>query len=201
MAALRADLAAIGQLIEPGSHVLDLGCGDGGLLDYLQREKQITGYGVEIGVAKVIECVKRGVNVVHADIEAGLGEFADGSFDYVIMSQTLQATHYPSDLLGEMLRIGKQGIVTLPNFGHWSCRLQLGLLGRMPVSPALPVAWYETENLHLCSLSDFEQLCTHKQLRVVERQVLSHQHTRSGLGSKLLPNLFGEVALYRVANR
>jgi len=199
MAVLRADLAAISQWIEPGSHVLDLGCGNGALLDSLQREKQITGYGVEIGVAKVVECVKRGVNVVHADIEAGLSEFADSSFDYVIMGQTLQATHYPSDLLGEMLRIGKQGIVTLPNFGHWRCRLQLGLLGRMPVSPALPEPWYETENLHLCSLNDFEQLCVDKQLRVVERQVLSHRHTRSGIASKLLPNLFGEVALYRVA--
>ncbi len=200
MADLRADLAAISNWIEPGSHVLDLGCGDGALLDYLQREKNITGYGVEIGVHKVIECISRGVNVIHADIENGLTEFADAAFDYVVMGQTLQATHYPSDLLGEMLRIGKQGIVTLPNFGHWRCRLQLGLRGRMPVSPALPEPWYETENLHLCSLSDFEQLCVDKQLRVIERQVLSHEHIRSGLGSKLLPNLFGEVALYRVEN-
>ncbi|MEL0081846.1 MAG: methionine biosynthesis protein MetW, partial [Gammaproteobacteria bacterium] len=150
---------------------------------------------------KVIECIGRGVNVIHADIEAGLTEFADNSFDYVVMGQTLQATHYPADLLGQMLRIGKQGIVTLPNFGHWSCRLQLGLLGRMPVSPALPVAWYETENLHLCSLDDFEHLCQQQRLKVIERQVLSHQHTRSGLGSRVLPNLFGEVALYRVAKQ
>lgn len=198
---LRADLRAIVDWIKPGSHLLDLGCGDGALLAYLQREKQITGYGVEIHIAKVNECIDRGVNVIHADIEAGLSEFADNSFDYVVMNQTLQATHYPSDLLGEMLRIGKQGIVTLPNFGHWRCRVQLGLQGKMPVSAALPSAWYETENLHLCSLNDFDRLCADLDLKVLERQVLNHRHARGGMAATLFPNLFGEVALYRVARQ
>ncbi|RLA13661.1 MAG: methionine biosynthesis protein MetW [Gammaproteobacteria bacterium] len=200
-AGLRPDLAAIVDWIEPGSHLLDLGCGDGALLAYLQREKGITGYGVEIGINKVTECIARGINVIHADIEAGLGEFTDNSFDYVVMNQTLQATHFPRDLLREMLRIGKQGIVTLPNFGHWRCRVQLGLFGRMPVSSALPAAWYETQNLHLCSLSDFDQLCTDSNLKVLERQVLNHNHSSGGVGAKLFPNLFGEVALYRVARQ
>ena len=198
---LRPDLRAIIDWIAPNSHLLDLGCGDGALLAYLQREKGITGYGVEIGIAKVTECIDRGVNVIHADIEAGLSEFADNSFDYVVMNQTLQATHFPSDLLGEMLRIGKQGIVTLPNFGHWRCRVQLGLQGKMPVSAALPSAWYDTENLHLCSLNDFDQLCADLNLKVLERQVLNHNHASGGVTAKLFPNLFGEVALYRVARQ
>ncbi len=198
---LRPDLAAIIDWIEPGSHLLDLGCGDGALLAYLQREKGTTGYGVEIGIDKVTECIERGINVIHADIEAGLKEFADNSFDYVVMNQTLQATHYPSDLLGEMLRIGRQGIVTLPNFGHWRCRVQLGLFGRMPVSAALPAAWYETENLHLCSLDDFDQLCADKGLKVLETQVLNHNHSSGGISARWFPNLFGEVALYRVTKK
>jgi methionine biosynthesis protein MetW len=193
---LRGDHALIAQWIRPGSRVLDLGCGDGGLLAHLRAERAVTGYGIELEIDKVVRCIERGVNVIQGDLDAGLADFDMGSFDYVIMSLTLQAVYFPARLLEEMLRVGREGIVAFPNFGHLNCRLQLAFGGRMPMSAALPETWYETDNIHLCTIRDFEALCDRLGIRILQRTVVNHQHRRS-LGARLLPNLLGEMALYR----
>ncbi len=197
MSELRPDLAIISEWIEPGSRVLDLGCGDGTLLEHLKRERDVDGYGLEIDPDNIVACIGRGVSVIQSDLDAGLSDyFDDNSFDYVVMTQTLQAMHYPSRLLSEMLRVGRQGIVTFPNFGHWRSRAQLALGGHMPLSRALPNEWYDTPNIHLCTLTDFERLCHHLDIRVLQRSVVDTSH-RSNFGMRLLPNLLGEIALYR----
>jgi len=196
MSASRADFRIIADWIRPDSRVLDLGCGDGSLLDYLAHSKGVSGYGLEIDDTHVGTCIRRGVNVIQTDLDAGLSEFDERSFDFVILSLTLQAVKYPDRLLREMLRVGTEGIVTFPNFGHWRARWQLGLLGRMPVSPALPHEWYNTPNIHLCTLRDFETLCRNEGIEVLESQVVDHAH-RQRLGLRLFPNMLGEIALYR----
>ena len=143
----------------------------------------------------VFRAIENRINVIQTDLDAGLTEFESGTFDHVIMSQTLQAVHYPDRLLDEMLRVGREGIITFPNFGHWRCRLQL-LNGQMPVTSSLPNTWYNTPNIHLCTLKDFESLCRNKNIHILERTVVDHAH-RSSLPMRLLPNLMGEVALYR----
>lgn len=194
---LRPDLAIISEWIEPGSRVLDLGCGDGKLLDHLRRERDVDGYGLEIDPDNIVACIQRGVSVIQSDLDAGLTDyFDDNSFDYVVMTQTLQAMHYPSRLLREMLRVGHQGIVTFPNFGHWQSRMQLALGGHMPISRALPNQWYDTPNIHLCTLKDFEQLCSELNIAILQRNVVDTAH-RSNIAMTLFPNLLGELALYR----
>ena len=196
MSELRADLAIISEWIAPGARVLDLGCGDGTLLKYLQDNRQVSGYGLEIDPANVVACIRNKVDVIQTDLDAGLSDFDPESFDYVVMTQTLQAVLYPHKLLQEMLRIGRQGIVTFPNFGNWRPRLHLALRGRMPISGALPHTWYETPNIHLCTLKDFEGLCRDLNINILQRHVLDHTHRRQRL-SRVMPNLLGEVAMYR----
>jgi methionine biosynthesis protein MetW len=186
----RPDFAAIAQCIPRAAHVLDLGCGDGTLLKYLQQSRGVTGYGVEIDDTKVLACVNNGVHVIQGDLERGLAEFADGSFDFVVLSQTLQAMRNTERIVREMLRVGRAGIVTFPNFGHWKNRLQI-LRGRMPVSDKLPFEWFDTPNIHLCTVADFERFCEERGIRIVSRAVLS-----SGRPVHLLPNLLGELAVY-----
>lgn len=201
MSELRADLAIISQWIEPGSRVLDLGCGDGTLLGHLKQQRDVDGYGLEIDPENIVACIQRGLSVIQSDLDAGLSDyFDDNSFDYVIMTQTLQAMHYPSRLLSEMLRVGREGIVTFPNFGHWRARAQLALGGHMPLSPALPNQWYDTPNIHLCTLTDFEQLCQHMDIEILQRSVVDTAH-RSNFAINLMPNLLGEMALYRFRKR
>lgn len=200
MSGLRADLAIISQWITPGARVLDLGCGDGTLLRHLRETRDVTGYGLEIDPDNIAACIRNGVNVLQTDLDAGLSDFDPGSFDYVLMTQTLQAVNYPHKLIEEMLRVGRQGIVTFPNFGYWRLRLHLTLLGRMPMSGALPHTWYNTPNIHLCTLKDFEALCKSKGIEVLQRHVLDHTHHHRSL-SRLLPNLLGEVAMYRFERR
>ncbi len=186
----------ISDWIGPGSRVLDLGCGDGSLLRHLWDTRQVTGYGLEIAHENILRCVENGVNVIQTDLDEGLEDFDADSFDYVIMTQTLQAVHYPDRLLEEMLRVGREGIVTFPNFAHWKLRLNLAFRGRMPVSRALPHTWYNTPNIHLCTVRDFEELCRDKGIRILERNV-ADEHYRPRPGPRLLPNLLGAVALYR----
>ena len=188
---LRPDLAAIAQWVAPQARVLDLGCGDGSLLRTLWQERQAPGYGVEINDAAVLECVENDVNVLQVDLESGLSLFGDHTFDCVILSETLQTIHRTEFLMREMLRVGREVIVSFPNFGHWSARLQV-LAGRMPVSQTLPYEWYETPNVHHCTTVDFEDLCRRLQVRIRERLVL-----HKGKPVTWLPNLLGSVAVYR----
>jgi methionine biosynthesis protein MetW len=188
---LRPDLAAIVQWVPRGARVLDLGCGDGALLRSLWQERQAPGYGVEIDDDNVLACVANDVNVLQVDLESGLSLFADGSFDCVILSETLQTIHRTEFLMREMLRVGREMIVSFPNFGHWRARLQVAL-GRMPVSEALPYEWYETPNVHHCTIRDFEDLCRRLGARIKERLALHESRPVT-----TLPNLFGSVAVYR----
>ena len=190
----RPDLANIKQWIKPGSRVLDLGCGDGTLLCMLRDELGVTGYGLEIGSENIIQCLRKGINVIQRDLDAGLSDFDEQSFDYVIMTQTLQAVHFPDRILTEMLRVGREGIVTFPNFGYWKNRLQLGFGGRMPVSKTLPAQWYNTMNIHLCTVNDFTNLCNLHEIQILEQMVVDHEH-RSNIN--FLPNLLGEIAIFR----
>jgi methionine biosynthesis protein MetW len=188
---VRADQAAIVQWVAPESRVLDLGCGDGSLLRHLWQERQAPGYGVEIDDAKVLDCVENDVNVLQVDLESGLSLFGDHTFDCVILSETLQTIHRIEFLMREMLRVGREVIVSFPNFGHWNARLQVAF-GRMPVSETLPYEWYETPNVHHCTTVDFEDLCRRLRVRIRERLVL-----HKGRPVTFLPNLLGSVAVYR----
>ena len=193
---LRIDLQIISDWIPDGARVLDLGCDNGTLLKHLQQ-RGITGYGLEIDNGKFADCIASGINVIQADLDQGLPQFADQSFDFVILSQTLQAVNHPDFLLEEIVRVGKQAIITFPNFGHWQCRWQLAFGGHMPLSRNLPNAWFNTPNIHLCTTQDFEKLCDNKQINVLQQSIVNHQH-KNTLGTKLLPNLFGEIALYQI---
>ena len=184
----------IARWVLPGARVLDLGCGDGALLRHLWETRQAPGYGVEIDDAQVLQCIRNDVNVLQMDLEDGLSAFRDGSFDYVILSETLQTIRQQEALLREMLRVGREAIVSFPNFGFWRARLQIAFGGHMPVSDELPYQWYDTPNVHHCTLSDFEDLCVKLGVRILERQVL-HQ----GRSITLLPNLLGSLAVYRVS--
>ncbi len=187
----RPDFAAIAAWIPQGSSVLDLGCGDGSLLRYLRETREVRGYGVEINDANVAACIANNVNVIQNDLDSGLADFENDSFDFVILSQTLQATRHTEALMKEILRVGREGIVSFPNFGYWKNRLQI-LLGNMPVSKELPYQWYDTPNVHLCTLDDFETLCTTHQVRILARHVMTE-----GNDVHVMPNLRGSTAVYR----
>ena len=197
---LRPDLDIISGWINPNSRVLDLGCGDGTLLAYLWNKRKVTGYGLEIDPEKIIKCINADVNVIQADIDKGLRDINNDTFDYVILTQTLQAVQHPGRLLDEMLRVGNEGIVTFPNFAHWRNRVQITFGGRMPVSRNLPDEWFDTPNIHLCSVRDFEVLCREKNIEILQRSVVDHLHRTSPL-MRLMPNLIAEFALYRIRRR
>lgn len=192
----RPDFAIIADWIEPGSRVLDLGCGDGTLLSHLNANKNVNGYGIEIDDDDITQSIRAGINVIHMDLNEGLSEFDEDSFDYVVLSLTLQAMRRPDLLLKEMMRVGSEGIVTFPNFGNWSARLQLAFAGKMPMTKTLPNEWYDTPNIHLCTIKDFERLCEKLGFEILERRAVDRVH-KSGIGFRLLPNLFGQIALYR----
>ena len=196
-AALRPDLRIICEWIRPDTRVLDLGCGDGTLLAHLKKTRNVSGYGLEIDARNIHLCIVKGVQVIQTNLDEGITEFFDeNSFDYVVMTQTLQAIQRPEKLLEEMMRVGKEGIVTFPNMAHWENRFQLGLHGRMPVTRTLPNEWYDTPNIRLCSIRDFENLCKKLGVRIMQRTAVDHAHQHSPV-TRLLPNLLGEIALYR----
>jgi len=188
---MRPDQELICNWIEDDSRILDLGCGDGTLLNSLIERRNVKGYGLELNDKKVLGCFTKGVNVIQSDLDHGLSDYFDNnSFDYVIMSLTLQAMNFPDRLLDEMLRVGQEGIITFPNFGYWKNRIQLLLKGKMPVTKSLPNFWYNTPNIHLCTMKDFELLCREKKIHIIQRTVIGSRH-------KIAPNLLGETAIYR----
>lgn len=191
LAAERPDFAAIAAWIPKRATVLDLGCGDGSLLRYLKETRAVSGYGVEINDLDIVSCIANGVNVIQNDLDSGLSDFEDNSFDFVMLSQTLQATRHTAALVQEMLRVGREGIVSFPNFGYWKNRLSI-LLGNMPVSRELPYQWYDTPNVHLCTLRDFETFCNDQHVEILERRVMTSESE-----VKVLPNLLGSTAVYR----
>ena len=187
----RADFSTIAGWIAPKARVLDLGCGDGSLFAYLRNARQIIGYGIEIDDKGVLASVGNGVNVLQSDLESGLAGFDEQSFDSVILSQTLQAMRHTEGIVLEMLRVGREAIVSFPNFGHWSHRLQI-LRGRMPVSKSLPYEWYDTPNIHLCTITDFDAFLAKRDCKVLDRAVLSR-----GRPIERMANVRGETAIYR----
>ena len=195
---MRPDQEIIQRWIEPDSRVLDLGCGDGSLLANLKLTKKVKGTGLEIDSDKIQTCVERGLNVIEQNLDAGLWNFQTDSFDTVLLAQTLQALSHPDQLIDEMLRVGRRGIVTFPNFGNWKSRVYLSSKGRMPVSKFMPHAWYDTPNIHFCTVRDFDALCKEKNIRILERTVVDIKHDGS-LSMRLLPNLLGEIAIYHIA--
>ncbi|CAM3758822.1 methionine biosynthesis protein MetW [Polynucleobacter antarcticus] len=189
---MRADFAAIAQWINADSSVLDLGCGDGSFLEYLKKQKLVHAYGVEIDDARVLSCVKKSLNVIQQDLEGGLALFENDSFDTVVLSQTLQTIHETEKILREVVRVGKESIVSFPNFGHWSHRLAVGF-GHMPVSKSLPYQWYNTPNVRVLTVADFEKLASSLGLKILDQCIL-----HDGRIVTLMPNLFGSLALFRV---
>jgi methionine biosynthesis protein MetW len=190
---LRIDLEAVSALVQPGTRVLDLGCGDGELLRMLVDRKKVTARGVEISKEGVRQCVAKGLAVHHADLDEGLGDYPDASFDYVILSQTLQTVHRPELVIQEMLRVGRTGIVSFPNFGYWQVRLQLLVTGRMPKNDYLPYEWYNTPNIHLLTVSDFHAFCS-----ALGIAVRSAQYLDDGRRVRLWPNTRAKIAIFEV---
>lgn len=195
------------QWIKPNSRVLDLGCGDGGLLHHLQTNLGIFGYGIEIDQDRINEAISKGLNIIEQDLNDGLARFANNSFDTVVMARALQAVKEPDKLLLDMLRVGREVIVTFPNFAHWQNRIHLGIKGMMPMSEALPYAWYNTPNIHLCTFKDFERLCENHDIQILDTIAINEtpitKHiVKYKLFDKLVkksPNLLADVAVYRVS--
>ena len=190
---LRDDLQLIYDWVPEGSRVLDLGCGKGELLSALVYNKNCSGYGVEIDTEGVLASMERGINVIQADLEQGLQDFDADSFDVLVLSQTLQAMQNTENILRDLTRVAKEAIVSFPNFGYWRNRVQMGLTGHMPVSERMPYQWYNTPNIHLCTLIDFELLCMKNGIRILERAVMT-----GGKRVNTLPNLLGSLAFYRI---
>jgi len=190
----RSDYAIIGEIVEPQTKVLDLGCGEGELLEWLAQTKGVDARGVEISSAKVQRAIARGVSVFQSDIDAGLADYPDYAFDYVILSQTLQETRHPRQVLGEMLRVGRRGIVAFPNFGHWRVRCSMLTSGCAPRTALFPYGWYDSPNIHFLTVHDFENLVALERYKIERRYFLAGRrkvHT--------LPNLMAEVAVYLVS--
>jgi methionine biosynthesis protein MetW len=195
-AKIRADLLLIADMVEPGARVLDIGCGDGALLEHLVFVKQVTGRGIELSQEGVNACVSQGLSVIQGDADTDLTDYPAGAFDYAILSQTLQATHDPRHVLEQLVRIGRRAIVSFPNFGHWQSRLYLVFRGRMPVTDALPASWYETPNIHFCTIRDFSVLCGEVGVTVERALSLDARGRAAPQQSLRLANLLGQSALF-----
>jgi methionine biosynthesis protein MetW len=199
---IRVDLQIIADMVSPGARVLDIGCGDGALLDYLVHFKQVDGRGIELSQAGVNNCVRQGLSVIQGDADTDLKDYPTGAFDYVILSQTLQATFEPKGVLEQLVRIGKRAIVSFPNFGVWHVRLKLLYGGQMPVTDSLEHAWYETPNIHLCTITDFVELCDDLGVTIEQGMVLDTRgRPRSLRAPGFLSNLMGEQGLFVLQRR
>ena len=181
------------------SKVIDFGCGDGSLLKDLIDTKNICGYGVEIDPQMINECIEKGISVIEKDIDKGIQDFELSNFDIAIMASSIQCLKNPNIAMRRMLRLSNKCIVTLPNFGYWKCRLAL-LAGKMPVTPSLPSSWYETENLHLCTISDFEKLCSDSGF-IIDERIFLNNSSKKGLLASIMPNIFASEGVYLLGRK
>tara|TARA_B100000900_G_scaffold213082_1_gene180572 strand:+ start:89 stop:679 length:591 start_codon:yes stop_codon:yes gene_type:complete len=184
----------INSWVPENSKVIDFGCGDGSLLKELFESKQVLGYGVEINDSKIEKCIEKGIPVIKLDIDKGLNDFMSSNFDLSIMARSIQCLKNPDLALNRMLDLSKRCVVTLPNLGYWRCRINLAS-GKMPITPELPSSWYETENIHLCTIKDFENLCLKENIRIKDKVFINRSGNQGGL-SKINPNLFAVEGVY-----
>ena len=186
--------------VNKDTSILDLGCGDGSILEILSLEKSVKGLGVEIDPKNIQSCIDKGINVIEQNIDEGITNFKSKSYDYVLLSETIQVLENPEQALLEITRIGKRSIVTFPNFAHWKSRLGLFFLGRMPKTNALPQEWYNTKNIHLCTIKDFESLCEKLEISIDKKTVIN-SNKESFLFKNIFPNFFGELITYQVSRK
>jgi methionine biosynthesis protein MetW len=201
MPILHADYGRIIEMVPESSRVLDLGCGNGELLLKLIQQKKVTGVGVDIDQDNILECIRKGLSVFQGDIDEGLAEYPDKSYDYVVLNQTLQVTRRPDYVIKEMLRVGKKAIVSFPNFGYWRARAQLFFRGRMPVYGLLPFKWYETPNIHMLTIKDFRRFCRDNSFKIIREMSLLSSRDLKLVGSKLLANLLAEEGIFVIAEK
>ena len=191
----RYDFPIIENWTHQNSKVLDLGCGDGSLLNYLKEKKDIKGFGIEKNKDNWLLSLKNNIDVIQMDLEAGLAGFETNSFDLVILSRTIQSMNHIEEIIHEMMRVGKEVIITFPNFGYWKNRFQI-MQGNMPVSNELPYKWFETPNIHLCTIQDFDNLCRENKIKVEQRLILTDKKSVN-----FYPNFFGALALYKLVSK
>jgi methionine biosynthesis protein MetW len=197
----RVDLGVIAECIKPGSRVLDVGCGDGTLLEMLRDQKAVDGRGLDVSAENVTTCVARGLSVVQGDADKDLRHYPDQSFDYVVLSQTLQATQHPKRVVEQLLRIGRHAIVSFPNFGHWRVRSLIALRGRMPVTENMPYSWYDTPNIHFCTIRDFIELSREIDARIEQAIALNASGARISINAPWwFWNVFGEQAVFMLGS-
>jgi len=196
---LHVNYDIIMQMIEPEAKVLDLGCGDGELLKLLKDKKNVRGRGVEINEDNIIKCIEKGLSVFQGDIDEGLKDYQDNSFDYVVLNRTLQCTHRPDYVIQEMLRVGKKAVISFPNFGYWQVRLHLALVGKMPKSNMLPFEWFNTPNIHLLTINDFKEFCQERKIDILKAIYMNKARVKSDIFHNVFPSFYAEEAIYIVS--
>tara|TARA_A100001388_G_C28590378_1_gene413163 strand:- start:156 stop:743 length:588 start_codon:yes stop_codon:yes gene_type:complete len=193
---IRKDFDIISDWINPNSRILDLGCGDGALLQLLSKKKSTSGYGIDSSIEKTVKSLDNKVNIINADINNNLGYFKSKSFDYVVLAQSLQVVESPVLLIKEMLRVGEEAIISFPNMGYWKSRLYLLVKGEMPVTDELPYNWHSTPNIHLCTISDFKKMCEINNFRIIDEVI--NNSSGKDISSKYLSNFLGVSAIFRI---